>query len=261
MNADVWTNLTKKEINQLTIVDNAMVRAIWECPSYTSVPVMFLDLGIKPIKFYIIQRRVMFYHYLLNQDEDSLLFKCFFAQCQEPLPGDWILQVKEDFKILNLKLSDQEIKQQSKASFHKFIKSQVDTFAFEYLMEEKKKQSKCSSIPYNTLKMQDYVLSNDITSIQKKILLQMRTATYPVYANIKFLVDDILCPCCFSHDDTMSHQIECPVINNNIISVSKNAVSLDQIFSQDVGKQIEITRIFDEATKRRKIIVNKKKPK
>ena len=201
----------------------------------------------------------MFYHYLLNQDEGSVLYKCFFAQCQEPLPGDWILQVKEDFKILNLKISDQEIKQQSKASFHKFIKSRVDSLAFNYLMEEKKKQSKCSYIPYETLKMQDYVLSNEITSFQKKILLQMRTATYPVYVNIKFLVDDISCPCCYSHDDTMEHQLECPVINKNVISVPKNVVSIKQIFSRDVRKQAEITRIFDEATKRRKIIINKNK--
>ena len=236
-----------------------MVRAIWECPSYTSIPVMFLDLGIKPIKFYIIQRRIMYYHYLLNQDVDSLLFKCFLAQCQEPLLGDWILQVKEDFKILNLKISDQEIKQHTKASFHKLIKSRVESLAFEYLMEEKKKQSKCSAISYETLKMQDYVFSNEITSFQKKLLLQMRTATYPVYFNIKFLVDDTLCPCCRLYDDTMAHQLDCIVINNNVISVPNNAVSIEQIFSQDVRKQTEITRIFDEATKRRKIIINKKK--
>ena len=91
VNADVWTNLTKKEINQLTIVDNAMVRAIWECPSYTSIPIMFLELGIKPIKYYIIQRRIMYYHYLLNQDQDSLLYKCVSAQYKEPLCRDWIL--------------------------------------------------------------------------------------------------------------------------------------------------------------------------
>ena len=56
LNGEVWMNLTKKEVHELTLVDNALLRAIWECPSETSIPVMFLDLGIKPIRFHLIQR-------------------------------------------------------------------------------------------------------------------------------------------------------------------------------------------------------------
>ena len=59
LNGEVWVNLTRKEVHELTLVDNVLLRAIWECPSYTSIPVMFLDLGIKPIKFHLIQRRIL----------------------------------------------------------------------------------------------------------------------------------------------------------------------------------------------------------
>ena len=118
-NGEVWSNLTRKEVHELTLVDNAMLRAIWECPAYTSIPVMFLDLGIKPIKFHLIQRRIMYLHYLLSQDEESLLYKCFQIQCNDPLPGDWILQVRDDLKLLKIDMSFQHIRCQTKSIFRK----------------------------------------------------------------------------------------------------------------------------------------------
>ena len=180
VNADVWINLTKKEINELTVVDNALVRMIWECPSFTSIPVIFLELGIKPIKFYLIQRRLMYYHYLLNQSPDSLLYKCFSEQCSDPLPGDWILQVREDCKVLEINMSSEEIKQLSKVTFQKFVKGRIEKLAFDWLIKEKNKQSKCASISYEKLQMQDYLTSNKFTTHQKKFLLQIRTARHLV---------------------------------------------------------------------------------
>ena len=41
-------------------------------------------------------------------------------------------------------------------------------------------------------------------------------------------------------------------------SIAKNAVLIDQIFSQDVSKQVKVTRIFGEANKRGKQIINNK---
>ena len=61
-------------------------------------------------------------------------------------------------------MSDQEIKQKTKATFHEYIKSCVDKFAFKWLLEEKKKQSKCSTIFYERLKIQEYVVTNEITT-------------------------------------------------------------------------------------------------
>ena len=86
----------------------------------------------------------------------------------------------------------------------------------------------------------------------------MRTATYPVFVNIKLLVSEIICPCCGAHEDTMSHQLECQVINKNMLALPKNAGSIDYIFFQDLSKQVKVTRIFDEATKRRKQIIKNK---
>ena len=125
-------------------------------------------------------------------------------------------------------------------------------------MEQKKKQSKCSEIPFREFRIQEYVISHKLSSHQKKLLFQMRTSTFPVFMNIKFLVNDTKCPCCSLEEDTMSHQIECPVINKSTKCLSKISISIHQIFSSDVNKQVEVTLVFEEATMQRKKLLNKK---
>ena len=156
-------------------------------------------------------------------------------------------------------MSSEDIKQQTKATFKKYVKGRIEKLAFDWLIKEKAKQSKCSSIFYEKLQIQDYVISNKFTTHPKKLLLQMRTATYPVFANVKFLVKDTRCPCCLSEEDTMQHQLECREIHKNIVSVSKSTISISQIFSKDVNKQSEVTCKFEEATRQRKRILNNKK--
>ena len=155
----------------------------------------------------------------------------------------------------------EEIRSHSKFTYNKLIKSCVEKLAFNYLINEKNKQQKCSVINYQKLSMQEYLTSPLLNTVQKKILFQMRTKTYPVYQNIKFMVEDTRCPCCLLRDisnlDTMEHQLLCDVINVNNSSIVSGNVNIDMIYSEQISKQAEITRIFEEAMRKRKKILGK----
>ena len=187
LNSGVWTNVTNKEIHQLSTLDNTLVRNIFECPSFTSVPMMFLDLGIVPLKFFIISRRIMFLFYLLNQDTNTVLYKCFLEQSKHELPGDWILQVRNDLEMLKINYTFEEIKSMSKSAFKKYVKNKIKMYAFQYLQEERRKQNKCRYVDYNKFEMQDYLKSDLLTTYQKKLCFQLRTSSYPVYKKHTFL--------------------------------------------------------------------------
>ena len=64
-------------------------------------------------------RRLNFLWYLIHQKEDSLLANFFQAQCEDPTKGDWVSQVKEDMKSLNIEMSFEKIKRFSKDAFKK----------------------------------------------------------------------------------------------------------------------------------------------
>ena len=84
LNAEVWHRLTKADVEELESVDNALLR-ILEAPASTPTHMFYLELGCIPIRYIIINRRIMFLQYLLKQDDDSLLHNIFMAQKDNPV--------------------------------------------------------------------------------------------------------------------------------------------------------------------------------
>ena len=217
---------------------------------------MYLDLGIMKIEHIIMQRRLIYLHYLMNLNPNSLLFRCLQAQIKDSLPGDWITQVENDFLLLNIQMTFDQIRSCEKGVYKKYIKEKVRKFAFNCLMEDKSKQQKCFSVKFEDLKMQEYLIESPLTTQQKQMLFQMRTLTYPVFANIPFLVKDTRCPCCLLQEDTMEHNLRCFVIqaNTQIMRCRATNIAISDIFSSEVEKQAKLTVLFDQAIRRRKII-------
>ena len=102
---------------------------ILEAPSSTPKVSLYLEMGCVPIRFIIKNRRLMFLHYILHQNESSLLFKFFKAQLDSPVKGDWSEQVFFDIREINLQVSLQEIKRLSKETFRVKVKKAIDKMA------------------------------------------------------------------------------------------------------------------------------------
>ena len=98
------------------------------------------------------------------------MFKCFEAQWSDKLPGDWAGKVEEDLRQMGLKLTLQQIKSMSKHKFKELIKSKIENLALKYLLKEKNKQSKCCSIKFDKLQIQDYLKSDILTTSNKQLL-------------------------------------------------------------------------------------------
>ena len=98
------------------------------------------------MKYVIISRRVNFLHYILSQDEDSLLSRFFDAQCEDPIKGDWASTVKRDLEFLNIKLTFKEISSYSKKAFKLLVKDAVKAKAFSDLVKAQKGHSKGKEI-------------------------------------------------------------------------------------------------------------------
>ena len=99
LNSEIWYNVTELDIQHLETVDNSLLRSILECPKFTPVAAMFLELGIIPIRFILMQRRAIFLHYLLQQKENSLLSQFFHAQKVTKYKGDWIYLLESSLHI------------------------------------------------------------------------------------------------------------------------------------------------------------------
>ena len=88
----------------------------------------------------------MFYHYILSQEKDALIYKFYKLQKLKPVKGDWCLTVQEDLAILNITLIEDEIQKCSEYSFKKLINTAVQKEAFAYLIRLNNSHSKVKHI-------------------------------------------------------------------------------------------------------------------
>ena len=90
------------------------------------------------IEIYIIMsRRLMFLHYILNEDKKSLIYRCLEAQMRNPVRNDWILTVWEDFEELDIALDIETISTLSIGCYRKFLFKKIEDRVLHYLNEMK----------------------------------------------------------------------------------------------------------------------------
>ena len=252
LNSEVWYGVSKADVEELEVVDNCLLRRIIEAPACTPTPMLYLELGCVPIRYVIIGRRLMYLQYLLQQEEESLLYTFLMAQLENPVQGDWVEQVKNDLIDVKLDIPFEEIKLMSIENFKAKVKTAVSQAAFLYLSCEKAKLSKIMDVPHTAFKLQNYLQPMALDVQDSKLLFQLRSRMVEVKTNFRNKYSDLSCPVCKLTLDTQQHVIECPdlVLRSNIV-VSNN-VKYSHIFSDDIEKQTAVLQIFKQFWSERK---------
>ena len=95
-NSEIWYHLKKTEIEELEEVDRCLLRKIFGTPISCPKEALYLESGIFSIAMSVKMRRVNYLHYLLKENENSMLSKFFYAQWNLEIKDDWTVQVRED---------------------------------------------------------------------------------------------------------------------------------------------------------------------
>ena len=186
-NSEAWVNLTKKNIEDLEAIDETFLRNIF-CGAHAKTPLetLYLETGCVPIRFILKSRRLNFLHYILSDKEDSLLSNVFRAQCGNPVKGDWVHTIKKDLEELEINLSFEEIKANTKEQFKRVVKEHVNEKAFEYLKNLQQTHSKAKPIQYEKFSLQNYLRAdNKLTTKEKSFTFAARTRMLELRANFK----------------------------------------------------------------------------
>ena len=123
-NSEVWYNFSRGEIQEFENVDKLFFAKLMGVPRSTPTEAYYLELGVLPISAIIKGRRVNYLHNILNRKQDSMLYTFFITQWLNPTRGDWVLQVREDLKDLEIPCSFDFIRSESKLAFKTLVKSE-----------------------------------------------------------------------------------------------------------------------------------------
>ena len=139
-----------------------------------------------------------------------MLSKFFKAMSENPSKDDWSEQVKVDLEDLGIREDLSKIEVTSKASFKKTVKSKIYEYALDQLNMEKFSHSKMDNVVYPELKMQDYLLSEDISTAEKINLFHFRTRMASFSDNYRDGSNQPSpCKMCAFHRDCQEHSVTC----------------------------------------------------
>ena len=78
---------------------------------------LYLELGVIPIRYIIKERRLNFLWYILNEDEESMINMVLRKQLETTVQGHWGDTCKKDLKELGLSLGMEEFKNMKRRIF------------------------------------------------------------------------------------------------------------------------------------------------
>ena len=203
-------NMKENEYRLIESYEERLLVEAMQTGSKCPRAVLYLDLGLCPARFVVKKYKLNFLHYILNQHEESLLFRFFIAQVESPSKGDWVSETKKwiiEYKIAN---TFEEVKTMKKSHNEKLVRDKVKEEAFQYL--KNKIKSKGSSIDYgNQLEMQAYLKPNRVLTFQEQIyIFSYRSEMNEL--SLKYLQENEICAC--TNELNNIHLFECTILNN-----------------------------------------------
>ena len=186
-----------------------------------------------------------------------MMYRFLETQIENRKPKDWVSQVFDDMKELDLNLSFEEIKVMKKGKFKVILDRATQDKALEELNKKKINHSKGKDLKYGTLEMQKYLKPNHIKSKKEDAItiFKLRTRMSDVKANFRMKYENIECQLCNEQEEeTQLHIFTCK------INCRENNIDYEKIFGKDVEYQLEIARIFEENIRiRDKILENNRR--
>ena len=109
LNMESWHNVNDQQLKELKVLDQYLLRQILGSHSKVPVEFLFLETSAIPIDFILTSRRLNYLHTILSRGDNEITKKIYFAQKNDPIKGDWALQIKEDILKIKLNMDENDI--------------------------------------------------------------------------------------------------------------------------------------------------------
>ena len=248
-NCESWINLTETDLTKLEQPDLMLQKKLLSISGNPCKAFMSLELGIIPVRFVIMGRRLNFLHYILNEPINSMISEVFKALKEESRKGDFYQLVQKDLQDLDIEMSENYIMNYKKCQWKLFVKDQVKNAAFMFLVNENSSRKKTKDIIFSELKMSDYLFQNRNKKLSE-IIFSVRAKTFDIKIWQPWRYQDDLCVKCQLEEENMDHFINCTHYENK-----HKGISWKNILANNVEDQYDIAQfIFTRQVERERML-------
>ena len=207
-NSQAWDSLSKEDIDNITTIQLKYLKKTLEVASSTSNTLVFLELGILPVKYEINIKQLTFIHHILKLEENDPVKLVYREQVKYRHEKNWGNEIVTLLLKFKLPQDETEITNMEYSKWKEIVKTNVKRFALKELNEEKEKQSKSKSLPsYQSLKRQDYF--NTLSTEHARILFKVRCKILDIKVFNAWKYSDCVCRRCNDGIEDVNH-----ILNN-----------------------------------------------
>jgi hypothetical protein len=174
---------------------------------------MCLELGIIPVRYVIMKKRLNFLHYILKETITSTVRQVYDTLKHDSRKGDFYFLIQKDLRECDIKMTEEEIEDHSKKSWKDFIAVKVKEKAFKELIYENSKLEHTKDIIFKELRLSNYLEDNRNNSLSK-IIFSVRSRTLDIKSLQPWKYYDNLCVLCEKKSETIQHFMSCNAYTN-----------------------------------------------
>ena len=209
-NSETWTELSKKTIDELDDLQCMFFRYLLATPRTCPIPSLLWETGGIQMNYRIIQKKLVFYHHLINLPPNSLAYQIASTQVSLSYPG-LMMECQELREEYNLPDGKSCSKIQWKKIVRNKIKEQNETNLLS-IVQQKYKKLDYNVLSKETCDVKSYMKTLNLPEARMKFAIRTKM-TRTVQMNYKgdpgYTKNHWKCKDCFT-PDTQEHVIRCP---------------------------------------------------
>ena len=168
-NSEIWQQLTEKDKLDLNKIDHILLRSILGSHAKAPVEQLYLETASLSFTDIIKIRRLIYLQTILQRPEGELIRQVYEAMKADPVLDDWCIMVQKDMVEMNLKYSDEDIRNMDPLVYKKIIKETVRAQSFIYFKELQANHEKGKKITHDDHgNPQEYLVTNKLTNKQNE---------------------------------------------------------------------------------------------
>ena len=138
-----------------------------------------------------------------------MVYKVLKATVENPVKNDFVQTCEKYMRELNINLTFEQFGKLSKWSARKIVKQKVTDAAFEYLQEEKNKQTKISNLIYDKLELKEYLRDGNKNNDLSKVIFRARSLTLDIKLHKRWKYQDTICVGCGEREESGNELLTC----------------------------------------------------
>ena len=241
---ETWPHFTEQRMVVFERAEQSLFRKVFNAHSKTAIESLYLELGIMPFRFHLMKRRILYFCDIMKRGDNELTKMVVLTQKENPIKGDFYIQVKND--MLTLGIQESNIISISKGTVKDILDAKLSNLAFQHLIKLAHTHSKVHTESYTNLQGMSYLNDVRFTPDLVNLFFRFRIRMYSVRNNFRnnYKQSNIMCPLCEAQKDSQSHLFECTAIlqrlQNKPSSKYEDIFSLDNDTLLNVSKELKI---------------------